>query len=175
MAGLQLVEEHLPGNRAMCSQAAKPGHQQLLQALLGAEGRQVTASAAGQHGLIGTVEPGFHQVVLLRVVLGDGVEADAEFLGHLEQVQPFPTAGIGEVQGAIEYLLGAGGPGHGLTSASQYGQACASDRQIGRVEAGRKGPLPTHGLIVGRVDRALSIHHRCSAGGPGGQSGCSLA
>ncbi|MCY1543680.1 hypothetical protein D9M68_795070 [compost metagenome] len=92
----------------MRRQGGEPGHQQFFQALLGAQGRQVAPFATGQHGLVGPVEPGFHQVVLLLVVLGDGVEADVEFPGHLEEVQALPAAGVGQVQGAIEYLLGAG-------------------------------------------------------------------
>ncbi|MNG06494.1 hypothetical protein D3C84_897390 [compost metagenome] len=120
----------------MRRQGAKPGHQQFFQAFLRAQARQVAVLPACQQGLVGAVEPGLHQVVLLLVMPGDGVQADAEFVGHLEQVQALPATGIGKVQGAIENLLGAGGAGHGLTSASQYGQACASDRRIGRAEGG---------------------------------------
>ena len=35
---------------------------------------------------------------------GDGIQAHTQVGSHIEQMQAFPAANIGQLQGAIEYL-----------------------------------------------------------------------
>ena len=62
------------------------------------------AEAARQQGLVGTVEPGFHQLILLAVMHSDGIQPHTQIGRHIEQMQALPAANIGQLQGAIEYL-----------------------------------------------------------------------
>ena len=102
MSRLELVQQHLPGHRAMRRQALEPGQQAAFQTLFGVQTLQIGISGVAEQGQIGAVEPGFHQVVLVAVVMGDSVQADVERGGDVEQVQALPAADIGQLQGGIE-------------------------------------------------------------------------
>ncbi|MDI5995337.1 hypothetical protein DP090_020170 [Pseudomonas sp. MDMC216] len=61
-----------------------------------------------EHGQVGAVEPGFHQIVLVAVVTGDIVQADVERGGDVEQVQALSAADVGQLQGVIKNVGGVG-------------------------------------------------------------------